>query len=160
MIAIRPILPDDWPIWRKLRLMALGEAPYAFGSKLSEWQDAGEERWRDRLASVDYNAIAEVSGMPAGMVSGARAGDEAELLSMWVAPFARGKGVGDALVAEVLRWASLLPVRTVVLSVTEGNAHAMELYRRHDFVDAGPGPDAAPGERPERRMVRRIIGHG
>lgn len=46
------LTPDDWPIWRELRLAALAEAPQAFGSRLADWQGEGdrEERWRDRLS--------------------------------------------------------------------------------------------------------------
>ncbi|MHB8177165.1 MAG: GNAT family N-acetyltransferase [Vulcanimicrobiaceae bacterium] len=48
--------------------------------------------------------VAELGGVPAGMVSATspdRLGT-AELISMWVAPFARGRGVGDRLVDAVI----------------------------------------------------------
>ncbi len=142
MIAIRRLGADDWPIWRELRLAALGEAPYAFGSKLADWQGDGdrEQRWRDRLAA-------------AGMVSGIGTGGEVELISLWVAPWARGQGVADALVDAVVGWARALPAAAVALAVREGNTHAVTLYLRHGFVDKGPlAPEDAdaPGE---RRMV-------
>jgi len=43
----------------------------------------------------------------AGMVSGTSANDHGivELISMWVAPFARRQGVGDSLVATAIGWA-------------------------------------------------------
>ncbi|HEX5569527.1 MAG TPA: GNAT family N-acetyltransferase, partial [Streptomyces sp.] len=51
MIEIRTVTSDDWALWRELRLAALTEAPHAFGSRLADWQGAGdrEERWRARL---------------------------------------------------------------------------------------------------------------
>ena len=46
MIGIRVLAEDDWRLWRDLRLAALAESPDAFGSRLADWQDAGEARWR------------------------------------------------------------------------------------------------------------------
>ncbi len=146
---------EDWPTWRELRLAALGEAPYAFGSTLADWQGTGddERRWRARLGDVPANYGADVAGRPAGMISGACDADgPVELISMWVAPFARGRGVGDALIGAVLGWAATNHPGPVVLHVREGNAHAATLYRRHGFVDDGLVDDG--GGPLERRMVR------
>ncbi|MDQ2841327.1 MAG: hypothetical protein M3Y72_09865 [Acidobacteriota bacterium] len=62
---------DDWPLWRKLRLEALEEAPYAFSSTLVDWQGEGdtEARWRARLSTVPLNVVADLNGTVAGMVS-------------------------------------------------------------------------------------------
>ena len=118
--------PDDWRLWCELRLAALAEAPAAFGSILSGWSGPGdtEERWRARLASVALNIVLTWNGEPVGMVSAtAPRGDGAiELISMWVAPFARGQGVGDAAVRRVLAWAQIEHGRSpVVLSVKANN---------------------------------------
>jgi hypothetical protein len=37
-IDILQLGPDDWMLWRTLRLQALGEAPDAFSSKQANWQ--------------------------------------------------------------------------------------------------------------------------
>ena len=60
MIALRTLTADDWQLWRELRLEALREAPYAYGSTLAQWQGAGdtEQRWRYRLDSVQFNVVA------------------------------------------------------------------------------------------------------
>ncbi|WP_433718687.1 hypothetical protein ACQP2Y_30745 [Actinoplanes sp. CA-051413] len=52
MVETLVLAPDDL-IWRELRLEALREAGYAFGSQLADWQGDGdrEERWRARLAA-------------------------------------------------------------------------------------------------------------
>ena len=42
MIEVRVLTPASWQIWRELRLAALAGAPDAFGSRLADWQDAGE----------------------------------------------------------------------------------------------------------------------
>jgi hypothetical protein len=62
--------PDDWKVWRELRLAALEEAPYAFGSRLADWVDAPEERWRERLSVPGaYQVIASLDGTPSGIRS-------------------------------------------------------------------------------------------
>lgn len=145
MVMLRVLGPDDWEDWRELRLTALLDAPGVFGAKLADWQGDGdtEQRWRARLEGM-HNVLAHLDGEPAGMVSGMPRGPEIVLISMWVAPFARGRGVGDALVDAVVRWS----VSPLSLKVKEDNAVAVALYRRHGFADAGPVGGG------ERRMVR------
>ena len=50
-VRVRRVTPDEWPLWRGLRLRALAEAPHAFSSRLVDWQGAAEDRWRARLGS-------------------------------------------------------------------------------------------------------------
>src|SRR5215471_3865937 len=153
-INLQSIGIDEWQLWRKLRLAALAEAPYAFGSKLADWQGAGdtETRWRGRLSDVPLNIVAEWRNTAAGMTSATAPDPEGsiELLSMWVAPFARGYGVGDSLVNAVIGWAREQHASKVTLAVFEANERALTLYRRHGFIDVGAAPGASAGIAAER----------
>jgi len=156
-VILEVLSPDDWAQWRELRLEALSEAPDAFGSTLAEWTGAGdtEERWRRRLSAVPLNLVALLDGEPVDMTSATSpSGGEVELISMWVAPSARGRSVGAALIDEVVRWAAAQGVSTVAVDVRQGNVRALRLYERSGFVDVGPSPNAGADE-PERRMLRQ-----
>jgi ribosomal protein S18 acetylase RimI-like enzyme len=160
-IDIRKIGIDDWPLWRKLRLEALEEAPYAFGSTLAHWQGQGdtEARWRGRLSDVPLNIVAEWQKTPVGMASATAPNPDGsvDLMSMWVAPFARGHGVGDALVNAVIEWAREQQASRVALAVFEGNERALALYRRHGFIDVGAIAGTSFGTVTERKMVRGLL---
>ena len=54
-VTTRALTVEDWQQWRLLRLKALADAPAAFGSGLSEWIDATDERWRSRVRDVPLN---------------------------------------------------------------------------------------------------------
>ncbi|MGC4803889.1 GNAT family N-acetyltransferase [Micromonospora sp. DT233] len=162
MIETRVLTEDDWKLWRRLRLAALTEAAYAFGSQLADWQGDGdrEERWRARLAVPgSYNIVATRDGEPVGMAGGMptdRAG-VAELISMYVAPAGRGRGVGDHLVRAVEQWARRAGAGTLRLAVTEGNDTASALYRRNGFRDTGELGDLMPdGVRREHVMAKDL----
>ena len=159
-LVVQSLTPDDWPLWRKLRLQALGESPYAFGSKLADWQGAGdsEERWRERLSSVPVNLIAFLDGHPVGMVSATEPDQNrtVELISLWVTPSSRGHGVGNALVATVIEWERGQQALCVSLDLTPGNEHAEALYLRHGFAESGELPPASSDGAPERRFLRKL----
>src|SRR5262249_11940928 len=150
-IKVRRIGVDDWPLWRMLRLQALEEAPYAFSSRLADWQGRGdtEARWRGRVSDVPLNIVAEWQETAARIGSGTapKPDGSGELISMWVAPFARGRGVGDALVNAVIEWAREQQASTVALGVLEGNERAVAFYRRHGFSRSVPtsGPSSNIG---------------
>jgi ribosomal protein S18 acetylase RimI-like enzyme len=104
---------------------------------------------------VPFNVVAYFDGLPAGIASGTKPDERhgIELISMWVAPAARGEGAGEALIAAVADWARTQNAATVELSVREDNQRAIALYARCGFVDEGRVAQAVP---PERRMVRWI----
>ena len=153
-VQLRRIGVEDWRLWRELRLRALEEAPYAFGSTLADWQGASdtEARWRGRLSDVPFNLVAEWRKTPVGMASGTASGPDGsvELISMWVAPVARGRGVGDSLVDAIVEWAREQCAARVVLAVFQGNEHALALYRRHGFIEFEG--DSCPAA--EHKLVR------
>ena len=154
VLELRRIGPDDWAMWRAVRLAALAEAPDAFGSRLADWTDAPEQRWRERLTGDWHNLVAVLDGAPVGMASGLLPAEgPVHVHSMWVAPSARGHGVGDALIDTIVAWAAEQRPGPVILSVRTANTAAIALYERHGFVDAGPEPPDPDGA-PERRMVR------
>ena len=156
VMELRELQPDDWELWRVVRLQALAGAPEAFSSKLEDWQGAGdrEERWRSRLQAVGFNVVALVDGVPVGQASGTDP-DEAndvELLSVWVHPSARGTGVGRGMIESVAAWAKSRGAASVSLAVFVENSHARELYERAGFVtDSGAVP--SPGQ---TVMARRL----
>lgn len=164
MIEILELTPEDWPVWRELRLAALAEAPYAFGSRLSDWQGEGdrEQRWRDRLAIPgSYNIVAVRDEEPVGMASGVPGARDGvvELISMWVDPRARGKHVGDRLMRAVEEWARERGSESLRLAVVPGNEQAVGLYRRNGFKETGELGDLMPdGVSREQVMAKPLLG--
>lgn len=155
---LRAVTADDWQEWRPVRLAALGDAPDAFGSRLADWSDAPEDRWRDRLSipgALDLLAVQD--GHPVGMASGVPDQDDrAELISMWVDPVARGRGVADVLIAEVVRWAAAAGRGVLTLSVMPDNDRARRTYERLGFVVTDAPGDALPDGRHEVVMHRDL----
>jgi GNAT superfamily N-acetyltransferase len=143
---IRILGPDDWAVWREVRLRSLADAPDAFGAKLADWQGVNdrEDRWRTRFDNVAFTAVAvahderQVVGAVGAMHSSPGA---IELVSMWVAPEARGTGVGEALIERVFGWAVSVSIGRVMLNVRRINRPAVALYQRAGFALVGPNPD-------------------
>jgi GNAT superfamily N-acetyltransferase len=138
-VSTRRVGSDDWADWRDLRLAALLDSPDAFASTYKSEGDWTEQEWRNRLDPVNGMAvIASLDGRPVGMAAGYQSRPRVvDLVSMWVTPTARRKGVGDALVAEVVQWAKEQSASDVHLWVTRGNDSAVRLYTRHGFERTG-----------------------
>jgi ribosomal protein S18 acetylase RimI-like enzyme len=84
--------------------------------------------------------LAVVDGTDAGLAVGAphhNIPGDAGLYAMWVAPDARGRGVGTALVAAVVDWARAAGHGCLRLEVADDNAPAVRLYERAGFAATG-----------------------
>jgi len=89
------------------------------------------------------------------------AADEAELLTIAVRPEARGRGLGSALLRDVLAAAAARGAGRMVLEVAADNAAALALYRREGFAECGRrrGYYAAPdGRRIDALIMARAEG--
>lgn len=160
MLTLRVLSPEDWPVWRDVRLAALADAPDAFKSRLEDWHRGGAKRWRARLESPgSHNVIAFLDGEPVGLASGVPGdGDAAELHSVWVSPLARGRGVANQLIAAVESWATRSSVSTLRLSVIPGNEPAIALYRRHGYQVTGElGDVLSDGVTSEHVMAKTLL---
>jgi ribosomal protein S18 acetylase RimI-like enzyme len=142
MVLVRAVTPDGWQVLRDIRLTALSDTPSAFGSTYAEEAVRPEQHWRDRAArgSNFLAYLPEVSTVePVGLAAGyLETPHIAELVSMWVSPQARGRNVGEALIARVAEWANAQAGVTVLhLWVTEANKPARRLYERCGFTLTG-----------------------
>jgi ribosomal protein S18 acetylase RimI-like enzyme len=159
VLSLREVTTEDWPLWREVRLAALTDAPQSFKARLVDWHHGGEQRWRSRLEMPDgYNIVAFIKGRAVGVASGVPGGHGiSELRSVWVSPDARGRGVGDRLIAAVEAWARRSDAKTLRLAVLPGNEAAIALYRRHGFVATGEaGSLLADGVTREQIMAKAL----
>jgi ribosomal protein S18 acetylase RimI-like enzyme len=139
-IEVRRIGADDWLSMREIRLAALQDAPQAFASTYEREAAFTDADWRRRTGSgASFLAYAPGLGPePAGLVSGFPADrDAAELVAMWVRPYARGYRIGEALIDAVIGWARAERLGRVHLWVSETNDPARRLYERCGFTPTG-----------------------
>jgi ribosomal-protein-alanine N-acetyltransferase len=81
--------------------------------------------------------VAVADGQTAGYVLARHAADEAEILNLGVAPAARRRGVGRALVREGLAALAARGAVQVFLEVRDSNAAARALYAEFGFGEVG-----------------------
>lgn len=162
-MELRRFRPDEGRLFREVRLRALADAPTAFASTYAEalerparWWDEWVAKWSAGTRAVGFVALEgdRPMGLAGGYFDDEAERDVVELIAMWVAPEARGRGVGAALTTAVVDWARERGARLVKLWVTTTNAGAMRLYERCGFrrtgvVEALPH-DAILAERMER----------
>jgi GNAT superfamily N-acetyltransferase len=163
MMPVEHAEPTDWQRVRAVRLRALADAPDAFGTTLAEDEARSADSWRDRLAREDHATfLAVVDGRDVGMAVGGpswRGDTTAGLYGMWVAPEARGQGVGDRLIEAVVAWARSRGHPRILLDVGDENAPAIRLYERHGFVPTGATGCVSPA-RPQILEHERALDLG
>jgi ribosomal protein S18 acetylase RimI-like enzyme len=141
-----------------VRLAALKDAAYAFGSTWEREKDRSEEQWRAAVVSRT-RFVVEADGQAVGMASVGEAGSRraGSVTSFWVHPSARGKGVGDALLLATVETAREAGYDELLLWVVENNEHAQRLYERHGFKRTGATQHVRPGDtRIEYEMSRKL----
>ena len=74
-------------------------------------------------------AVDGSGGLPSGFLIARRATDEAELLTLAVAPRFRGAGLSKALLKEAIAMLRTAGAKQLYLEVAEGNTAALGLYQ-------------------------------
>lgn len=140
-MIIRRLRPDEWAVFRDVRLRALADAPDAFGSTHAREVAQSDDEWQALVRSNERAIfIATTGGSSVGLAIGAQQRGEADaagLFAMWVAPQSRGHGIGAALIDAVATWARREGYQSVSLGVETTNESAIALYTRWGFADTG-----------------------
>ncbi len=95
-----------------------------------------------------------------GFILSRRAADEAEILTIVVAPGSRRHGHGQKLLAAHLARLAALRVKNLFLEVDEANAAALALYRRFGFSVEGRRKSyyaKAEGKAGDALIMRRAL---
>lgn len=117
----------------------------------------------DEIARLLQNpttfALLSSAGAPQGFVLAWAAGGDSEILTVAVAPEARRKGVGAALVTSAGVTALVRGAATMHLEVAEDNEAARALYRKLGYAEAGRRPAyyAAEAGRVDAIVMRRTL---
>jgi [ribosomal protein S18]-alanine N-acetyltransferase len=93
-----------------------------------------------------------------GFILSRLAADTAEMLTIAVAPRARGKGLGAALLTNHLAILAARGAKSLFLEVEADNSAALALYRRFDFSQVGERKAyyrKAGGDRAAALVLRR-----
>ena len=77
----------------------------------------------------------------AGYIIAQIVGDEAEILSLAVAPLARRRGVGAALLGHLIAQRDAQNIGAIWLEVATDNMAAIRLYEKIGFIVSGHRPD-------------------
>ena len=144
MITIEPITQQNAFVFKTVRLRALQDAPYAFGSTYARESQFPDSEWLARVERMNGERgcgfLAMDGETPCGIVGSFLDQEDAtraHLISMWTAPAYRQHGIGRLLVSAVVEWACKRNARTLVLMVTSNNEPAIRFYERLGFARTG-----------------------
>ncbi len=150
---VRRLRVADAAVYQALRLRALREHPEAFTSSFEQEQARplawAEARLRDDplrphdffLGAFSGETLAGIVGLQGRYRPKER--HNATVVGMYVAPERAGRGLGRALMNELLaRARGLADLAQLDLTVTEGNDAAQTLYARCGFTVFGRQPNA------------------
>ena len=166
-VVVRRVRPDEVAEFKAIRLRALADTPDAFGQTLAQAEAMPESLWLERVArgaagaeSVLLVAVDRTTDEWLGMTGSYFEDGQPEIanvVSVWVAPEARRRGVGRRLQAAAQAWAVFRGAREQRLWVTDTNEAARALYLAEGFTLTGKTqPHPAKSELTELEMIRRL----
>jgi RimJ/RimL family protein N-acetyltransferase len=142
LITTRRIQSGEAELFKKLRLLSLQDAPYAFSSSYESALRRTDVSWREQAErtaqGMDRATFISFSDEePVGMAALYRLENQAdvgELLQVWVAPEYRRKKVAKNLMDAVFTWAGENNFRKIIASVRWENARAIQFYLKYGFL--------------------------
>ena len=141
---IRKLGPDDWALFRDMRLFALKTEPGKFSSNYDLESAFPEQEWRDRLSSpvrAFFGLFKD--GHLAGITGIARVDQDIQspemvLIASFLKPDYRRQGLSRMFYEARLDWAAKQPgVKKVIVSHRESNVASERANQAFGFVMTG-----------------------
>jgi ribosomal-protein-alanine N-acetyltransferase len=128
----------------KLRRAELADAPLCAAIHAASfprgWESSDFDPFLAAPACLALLAVPDNEPAPEGLLLARIAADEAELITLCVAPAHRRRGLARALLAAAMTALRDAGARRLYLEVEEGNEAALGLYRSLGAVPAGRRP--------------------
>ena len=135
MFRFRDAEPGDEPAVREVVFSVLREFGFAPEPGATD-ADLEDLRANYQEGGGRFRVLVTEDGTIVGCGGLCRvSGEEAELRKMYFLPEARGRGLGSALLRDLVDHARRQGFRRIVLETASVLAHAGALYRRHGFVE-------------------------
>jgi ribosomal protein S18 acetylase RimI-like enzyme len=136
--------PDEWRVYRDVRLRSLAEPPDVFATTLAEARARSDSNWQRQVASEASRPqaalMAEIDAQQVGLawcqIDDSNA-TRAHLFQMWVQPSFRRLGIARELLKSAISWATNLKAREIVVSVPCHQSAAVRLYTSAGFLPVG-----------------------
>lgn len=131
--STRRLGPDDWELYKALRLRSLEHSPDAFGSTLEREQGFTESDWRGRLQGPMFVSYADHRPVALG---GGFLGENAvmQIWAMWTDPQHLRQGHARRILDELVAIADAHGF-AVHLDVAMSNPVARTAYANYGFVE-------------------------
>ena len=134
----RQLLPEDWQVFRDIRLLALQESAEAFGSSYAREVKLPESQWRDTLSEKDGAIFGLFEGdkiIGLGRVkTSSTNSQQAGLFMGYIAAEYRGKGFSKELYISRITWAMNHPnLKTLFTINKESNLAAQGMNKGFGF---------------------------
>ena len=143
-VILKPISATELDSFKSVRLAALKDSPFAFGSTYAKESSFLDSEWEQRVKQWkgdQANCLLAWDGNhPCGIAASSvdkKDSSRAHLVSMWVAPSHRSLGVGRLLVQGIIDWGRNRGVQTLALMVTSSNSNAAGFYECIGFRKTG-----------------------
>ena len=143
-MEIRELVPDDWEIFRNIRLFALKTEPGKFSSNYTLESGFSEQEWRGRLSGpvrayfglFDNDRIVGITGVV--RVNQDMESSDVVLVASFLKPEYRRQGLSRMFYQARLDWAAKQPgVKNVLVSHRESNIASQRANQAFGFVMTG-----------------------
>jgi RimJ/RimL family protein N-acetyltransferase len=138
-IIVRQFRPEEWRLFKEVRLRALQSDPGVFGSNYAREVAFPDEEWQTRLknplsASFGVFADGKLVGIT-GVYIGEGESDTASFVADWLEKDWRGKGISGEMYAARIAWVKARPtIRRMTIAYRESNLRASKAGQRYGFV--------------------------
>jgi len=162
---IRHLGPEDFDIFRRIRLEALRAEPAVFASSAEDWERQTDDEWRRRLTAaavfVDFHEEEPVAIMGLIRQGASKMAHRATIVMVFVRKNLRGTGHARALLEALVHHAREAGIRQLELAVSAENPAAIRFYWREGFTEAGriAGGTIHEGREIDEILMTRRIDH-